>query len=188
MRAILTIILILLAAALVIWAARPLWDEVQSLRAEQAATADVLGRLEELQGLREEIMGIYNSIPRSKLERLDDFLPPKPDSGNIIVMLEKLTRDRGIRLRRVDFTKTEPQGVPPAVSGQAGARIVRKEATNTNTAVFTFVVSASYEAFRSFLAALEKNLRIVDVTDISFAGGSANLFEFTLKAKSYYQK
>lgn len=184
MKAILTIILILLAAALVIWVARPLWDEARGLLGERSAVEDALARLQDLQILRDELLKTYNAIPRSKLERLNDLLPPKPDSGNILVMLEKLTRDRGIRLRRVEFAKTELQ------SGQAGpaGRIVRKEEAKSNTVSYTFTISASYEAFRSFLAALEKNLRVADVADISFAAGSANLFEFTLKAKSYYQK
>jgi len=29
---------------------------------------------------------------------------------------------------------------------------------------------------------------MIDITDISFVGGASNLFEFTLRAKSYYQK
>lgn len=186
MRTIITIIVFLAAVALIIWVARPMWDEILVLRAEQAATADVLGRLNEIQSLREGIMATYNSIPGSKLERLSNFLPQKPDSGSILVMLESLARDRGIRLRRVEFAKTEPQ--PQTPSGQAAARIVRQEETKFNTVSYTFTVSASYEAFRSFIAALEKSLRVVDVTDIAFSGGPSNLLEFTLKAKSYYQK
>lgn len=185
MKTILTLILLTASIAIVIWAARPLWDEVLAFQAEKSAVEDALARLQDLQNLRDELLKTYNSIPRSKLERLGELLPLKPDSGNILVTLEKLTRDRGMRLRRVEFAKAEVGGVPIA---QAAGRIVRKEETKANTVSYTFTISASYEAFRSFLAALEKNLRIVDVTDISFAGGSANLFEFTLKAKSYYQK
>lgn len=184
MKTIFTVILLAASVAIVIWAARPLWDEVRSLQAERSAVEDALARLQDLQNLRDELLKTYNAIPRSKLERLGELLPSKPDSGNILVTLEKLTRDRGMRLRRVEFAKEE-QGVAAA---QAAGRIVRKEETKANTVFYTFTISASYEAFRSFLAALEKNLRVVDVTDISFAGGSANLFEFTLKAKSYYQK
>ncbi|OGF61944.1 hypothetical protein A2926_00490 [Candidatus Giovannonibacteria bacterium RIFCSPLOWO2_01_FULL_44_40] len=186
MRTVLTIIILSAAAALIIWVARPIWDEVLVLKAEQAATADVLGRLNEIQSLRDEIMATYNSIPGSKLDRLNNFLPQKPDSGSVLVMLENLTRDRGMRLRRVEFAKTEPQ--PQTTPGQTAAKIVRPEETKFSAISYAFTVSASYEAFRSFVAALEKSLRVVDVTDISFSGGQSNLFEFTLKARSYYQK
>ena len=166
---------------LVFFAARPVWSEIASLRAERAAVEDALARLKDLQGLRDDLLKTYNAIPRSKIDRLYDFLPPKPDSGNILVMLEKLTRDRNIRLRRIEFIKEAN------LSAGAG-RIIIKEAPKFNTISYNFTVAASYESFRSLLSAMEKNLRIIDVTDISFAGGASNLFEFTLKAKSYYQK
>ena len=181
MKTILTIILLLASVGLVFFAARPVWSEIASLRAERAAVEDALARLKDLQGLRDDLLKTYNAIPRSKIDRLYDFLPPKPDSGNILVMLEKLTRDRNIRLRRIEFIKEAN------LSAGAG-RIIIKEAPKFNTISYNFTVAASYESFRSLLSAMEKNLRIIDVTDISFAGGASNLFEFTLKAKSYYQK
>lgn len=183
MKTILTIILLLASVAFIFFVARPIWGEVAPLRAEQAAVADALARLKDLQGLRDDLLKTYNAIPRSKIERLYDLLPQKPDSGNILVMLEKLSRERGIRLRRVEFIKEANQGA------QAGAnKIITKEAQKFNTISYSFTVSASYEGFRSMLSALEKNLRVINITDISFTGGSSNLFEFTLKAKSYYQK
>jgi len=181
MKTILTIILLLASVGLVFFAARPVWSEIASLRAERAAVEDALARLKDLQGLRDDLLKTYNAIPRSKIDRLYDFLPPKPDSGNILVMLEKLTRDRNIRLRRIEFIKEAN------LSAGAG-RIIIKEAPKFNTISYNFTVAASYESFRSLLSAMEKNLRIIDVTDISFAGGASNLFEFTLKAKSYYQR
>ena len=181
MKTIITIVLSAAALALVFWVARPVWSDIQNLRAEQAAVSDALARLTDLQGLRDELLKTYNSIPKSKLDRLNDFLPEKPDSGNILVMLEKLTRDRGIRLRRAEFAKDLGQQ-------QSSPGVIKRNEAPYSQIVYNFTVSASYESFRSFLAALEKNLRIVDVTDITFTGGSSNLFEFTLKAKSYYQK
>lgn len=180
MKIIITIVLFAAAIVLIFWAARPLWSDIQGLRAEQAAVSDALARLSDLRGLRDELLKTYNSVPKSKLDRLNDFLPPKPDSGNILVMLEKLTRDRGIRLRRAEFAKDLGQ--------QSSQGVIKRNDAPYGQIVYNFTVSSSYESFRSFLEALEKNLRIVDVTDITFTGGAANLFEFTLKAKSYYQK
>ena len=183
MKTIFTIILLIAAAGLIFWGSQPIWNDIGALRAERAAVADALAQLHKLEALRDDLLKTYNGIPRSKIERLGDFLPQKPDSGNILVMLEKLTRDRGIRLRRVEFVKDTNQ----AAQAQ-GAGIIKREEKKYNTVFYSFTVAASYEGFRSLLAALEKNLRIVDVTDIAFTGGTANLFEFTLKAKSYYQK
>lgn len=184
MKTIITIILLLASAGSIFFMAKPVWSEVTSLRAEQAAVADALARLKDLQSLRDDLIKTYNAIPRSKIERLYDLLPAKPDSGNILVMLEKLTRDRNIRLRRVEFIKETNSAAGPAGAG----KIINKDVPKHNTMSYSFTVAASYESFRSLLSAMEKNLRIIDVTDISFAGGASNLFEFTLKVKSYYQR
>jgi len=55
MRTIFTIILLLAAVALVIWVARPMWDEMLKLRAEKSAIEDALARLQDLQNLRDEL-------------------------------------------------------------------------------------------------------------------------------------
>ena len=184
MKTIITIVLFLASVGLIFFVARPAWSEVASLRVEQSVVEDALARLKDLQGLRDDLVKTYNEIPRSKVERLYDFLPPKPDSGNILVMLEKLTSDRNIKLRRVEFKKEANRAAEIAGAG----RIVIKEAPKFNTISYNFSVAASYEGFKSFLSAMEKNLRMIDITDISFVGGASNLFEFTLRAKSYYQK
>ena len=179
MKTIITIVLFLASVGLIFFVARPAWSEVASLRVEQSVVEDALARLKDLQGLRDDLVKTYNEIPRSKVERLYDFLPPKPDSGNILVMLEKLTSDRNIKLRKEANRAAEIAGA---------GRIVIKEAPKFNTISYNFSVAASYEGFKSFLSAMEKNLRMIDITDISFVGGASNLFEFTLRAKSYYQK
>ncbi len=184
MKTVTTIILLLASVGLIFFMAKPVWSDTVSLRAEQAAVSDALARLKDLQSLRDDLLKTYNSIPRSKIDRLFDLLPAKPDSGNILVMLEKLTRDRNIRLRRVEFIKDTNSAAQSAGAG----KIINKDVPKYNTMLYSFTVAASYEGFRSLLSAMEKNLRIIDVTDISFVGGASNLFEFTLKAKSYYQK
>src|SRR3989338_9914693 len=155
MKTIITIILLLASVGLIFFVAKPIWSDVASLRAKQAVVSDALARLKDLQDLREDLLKTYNSIPRSKIDRLYDLLPPKPDSGNILVMLEKLTRDRNIRLRRIEFIK-EANFIAQS------AEIIIKEAPKFNTISYNFTVAASYESFRSLLSAMEKNLRIID--------------------------
>ncbi|MDP3762501.1 MAG: hypothetical protein Q8Q97_00315, partial [bacterium] len=136
MKTIITIVLFAAALALIFWVARPFWSDIQNLRAEQAAVSDTLARLTDLQGLRDDLLKTYNSVPKSKLDRLSDFLPSKPQSGNILVMLEKLTRDRSIRLRRVEFIKDTNSAAQSAGAG----KIINKDALKYNTMSYSFTV------------------------------------------------
>ncbi len=182
MKSLFTIIFLLAAVGLIVWTAFPLWTEIQKLRVESAEISQTLAKLKDLQTLRDGLLETYKTIPQSKLAMLEELLPQKPDSGRLLVALENITKERGIRLRRIEFGKAD--NAQAALQGQ----ILKKEAERYNSLPYGFTVSATYESFRSLLSALEKNLRAVDVTDISFTGGQSSLFEFTLKAKSYYQK
>ena len=182
MKTLLTMVLIIAAIVLVAQVARPIWSDIRVLRLQQKEVAETLSKLRELQALREELLTTYNSIPADKLERLYSMLPPKPDVGNILVSLEKLTKDRGIKLRSINFAKEQSKQAVPT------GRIVQKPAgVSSNAVSYTFAVSAGYDIFRSLLAALEKNLRIVDVTDVTFSAAPVSVFEFTLRSRSYYQ-
>lgn len=181
MRGLSTIILIAAAASLLIWIARPIWDEVQKLRAESQDVASALASLSELQKLRDELLATYDAIPKSKLERLREFLPEKSETGALLVTLENLAASGGSRLRQVNFSQT--QGRTPL----RGAAALKQDEELVESVSYAFNIAASYEVFRAMLLAMEKNLRIVDISDINFSGvGDAT--DFSLTAKSYYKK
>lgn len=185
-KTILTVILVLASLALVFWVDRPLWAELAQVRSEAKEVSGALGALKDLETLRENILQIYDSIPPSKLARLAELLPAKSDVGSMLINLEKLTKDRGLRLRRVDFSKNETALTQAAQAQAARSLAIGKEEKDFAPITYTFNVSATYENFRSLLSALEKNLRVIDVSDIAFSGGGG-LLEFTIKAKSYSQ-
>ncbi len=183
MKSLVTLVLVLAGIGLIFLVAKPQWAEIIALRTQNETIAGALRELHDLQGFRDELLSAHNSISKNNLDRLTEMLPQKSDSGQLLVALEKLTRDHGIRLRKVEFESTEKAQLAPAQQG-----VIQKDQSRVNTLSYAFTFSASYESFKSFLAALENNLRIIDVTDISFLGGETNLFEFNLRARSYYQK
>ncbi len=183
MKSLVTLILILAGIGLIFFVAKPQWIEIVALRTQNETIAGTLRELRDLQGFRDELLSAHNSISKNNLDRLGEVLPAKSDSGKLLVSLEKLTRDHGIRLRKVEFESTEKAQLAPAQQG-----VIQRDQSRVNTLSYAFTFSASYEGFKAFLASLEDSLRIVDVTDISFLSGETNLFEFNLRAKSYYQK
>lgn len=178
MRSILSIFLFLAGIALIFWAGKPLWEEISVLRTERGSIANTLSELRNLEEKRNNLLSSYNSISKSDLEKLNQIFPKNSDNGRILVSLEKISQDRGIKLKKAEF-KTDNQNDIKAI-----------QAANLtfNTIDLSFIISASYDSFKSFLDALERNLRIIDVTNISFSTGETNLYEFIIQADAYYDK
>lgn len=186
MKSFITLLFVILSAVLLVWVARPLWDQLNVMRQDLSKINEALRQLNNVDELQKNLISARNSIPEDSLKKLSALLPEKPDSGSLLVTFEKITRDRGIRLRSIEFGETKSRVAPRTIPGVAAQTA---GTTTANTLGYTFTVSASYEAFRSLLAALEKNARLIDVQEISFGGGGdKNLFEFNIRAQSYYQK
>ena len=178
MKSIVALILVVAGFALIFWAANPLWSETGALRVEHDKIDSILTDLINLRTTRDDLLQAYNSINKSDLDKLDRIIPLTPDSAGLLVYLEKTTSDRGIRLRRAEFEK-EPTNQQKAIKASV---------LNYNVLPISFTISSGYDSFKSFLSALERSARVMDVTDISFTVSKANLFEFTVKAKTYYSK
>ncbi len=187
MKSLSAIILFLAAIGLVFMVARPMWDEISAMRAESSDIADNLAQLKEVEAIRDQLLSTYNSISKDDLARLDEFLPAKPNTEDILVSMENLTKARGIQLKNINFSAVADNSQSEAVSAETGGGTAAA-AAKPSTISYNFAINASYEAFRSLIDAFEKNLRLTDVSDISFSSADAGVYTFTLKARSYYQK
>ena len=183
MKALIAILFAAAAVVLVFMVARPLWDEILMLRAESAVISDNLARLQEVEGLRDELLNTYNSISKSDLARLGKLLPPKSNTEDLLASFEDLTRARGIVLKNINFSaESSSKQLSPATQATAVATVPPSPVN------YSLSVTGSYEAFRSLLDAMEKNLRLIDICDISFASSDGAAITYSLRAKSYYQK
>lgn len=178
MRLIIALVLVLAGIALIFFGAKPLWAEASALRIEHQKINSTLSNLISLRTTRDDLLQAYNSVKKIDLDKLHKIVPSTPDNASLLVYLEKTSSDRGIRLRQAEFEK-EP------ISQQ---KTIQATSLNYNVLPISFTVSASYDSFKSFLSALERSARVMDVTDISFNVSKTNLFEFTIKTKTYYSK
>ena len=178
MRSIIAFLLVFAGIALIFWAGKPLWEEISTLRVEKSNIEKTLSELRNLESARDNLLSTYNSISNDDLEKLDQILPSTTDTGGVLISLEKMTQDTGIRLRRAEF-KTDQKNDVKAI-----------QASNSmfNTLDLSLVVSSNYDSFKSFLGALERSSRVVDVTNISFSVEQTNLYEFIIQADAYFGK
>lgn len=86
----------------------------------------------------------------ANIDKLDKILPDKPEIPELIVQLEALASENGMILKSINFNKDK-------LTAQVQ-------------------LAGKYQAFKKYLQALESNLRLLDITNLSFQDNNFNLF------------
>lgn len=195
------IALILFAAAALMGALylRPEWQRFAQLQTDIAELEEISHEFDELIGSRDALLSLMSAISKDNLGRVDRMLPQGPHAAEFLVSMEALTIQNGVILRRIDLVspdqgkkseQSQPRAGTAGTPRPAGAVAVSRpaDADDTKTLPFNLQIAGSYESFKKFLQGLERNLRLIDVEDISFSAGSkGEIGDFTMKAKTYYQ-
>ncbi|MBI2639797.1 MAG: type 4a pilus biogenesis protein PilO [Candidatus Sungbacteria bacterium] len=161
----------------------PAWQKVTDLQVEIAEFTALNDELQDIAGVRDELMGQYNSISQTDLNKLSAMVPRGLGSAQFVRDIEALAKRHGMFLRSIDFVSQEK----PTTS---------QLKLPTERQVIPVDVSlkmlGSYESFGAFLRDLEKTVRIVDVADISFGTRQQDAregpLEFSLNAATYYSR
>ncbi|MFY9462927.1 MAG: type 4a pilus biogenesis protein PilO [Candidatus Sungiibacteriota bacterium] len=185
----------------------PAWQKFGMLGSDVAALATASVEFDQLIANRDNLLNLINSITKDNLARLDQMFPQGAQASDFLVAIEALTTESTIALRRIDLVspssggsgaeKSSPQTGQPrpttavgsAGGASAGTQKQEKAQTVGRELPFSLQIAGSYENFKKFLMNMERNLRLIDVDEISFSatGKKDESTEFTLKAKTYYQ-
>ena len=97
MRFVLPILLIAVAVTLFFTYLDPTYARVSELRAEQATYDDALDRSKELIAVRDRLLDTYNNFSRDDLRRLERLLPDHVDSVRLIIDIDSIAAQYGLR-------------------------------------------------------------------------------------------
>lgn len=125
----------------------------------------------------------YGSISADDSEKLNHFIPSGPGTRDLLVGVGALASRDGMDLKNIDFAAQTP-ALQSAVQGAAS--IVQKPNVPYQTLPFHFSISGSYESFLKFLNDIQLSVRPIDITEITFSGGRNQIYEFSIKANTYY--
>ncbi len=168
----------------------PTYGEIKSLRTQKAEYDEALNNSQKVQDARDELLGKYNSFAPSDLKRLEKLLPNNIDNIRLILEIDSVASRYNMILKNVQVS------VATAVPGAKNQALPTVQAAPYGTAEFSFDVSGTYETYRSFVKDLEKSLRIIDITGVSFAASAAkgtsgeisDTFEFKTSLQTYWLK
>lgn len=178
---VLPLILFVAAAAIIFWVLLPLWHSTQAALELKKENENNLAQREKLAANLGRLIGQYNERA-SDLTSFNKAIPVGQNIPELLINLEALASENGLIFSGVNF-KPKDLGASKDL-----------KAPNVKTLVMEIKVKGSFSAFQNYLKAIEKSLRLFDVTSISFNGiapGQTNInlnnLEFNLSVNTYYQ-
>lgn len=182
-----TILLLSGIVVLGVFYLKPEWQMFQNLRTENE---DLQQTSEEFDGLiqsRDTLIETINVISAEHRKLIDQALPRGPAGADLLVSLEGLSKQNGLALKRADLTSTittkQIAGGQPKTSGQPTV-----QPTTISEFPINLNLTGPYTSFKRFLENVEKNIRLLEVENITFITPSkGDVFDFNLRLKTYYQ-
>src|SRR5680860_725828 len=171
-RFLITTVLIGLSIALFFTYTSPLYGDVVLLRKEMTSYDQALNNSKALENERDKLTQKYNAIGGENLNKLQKLLPESVDNIRLVLELEKLALPYSMVLKDVkyDATGKEPVSSPGVIQGEVLNQNLRK---NYGVWSLEFSTEGGYSNFINFMKDIENNLRIVDITSISFSSSAS---------------
>ncbi len=186
MKSIISIVLIVVAGIIFFMFTNPRFAGIKVLRAEEATYNEALDRSKELIALRDALLSKYNSISTDDLEKINHVIPDAVDTVRLIIEINAIAARHNLSLLDiavgdVDRGTTDSRSTP----GQLGP-----ESSSYGSVALSFSTLAKYDTFRAFMADLERNLRLIDIKNISFGEASVGtgLTSYGVTFDTYWMK
>lgn len=171
---------------------KPQWNTFRDAQRENNYLTAVSAEFDELIKNRDTLLSTINSISKEDLDRIDASLPQAQRAGEFLVTLENIAVETGILLKQLNLSGSSEQAQPQSAGKTPKPIPVRPTPAIQKTISelpSTLSVSGSYDAFKQFLNAVEKNIRLIDIETISFNSPEqpSQAMDIRMKLKTYYQ-
>jgi len=184
MKSIIQLAIICICVAIYIFYIKPTGEDLKVLMDTKSQYDTVLASSIKLKNERDKVNAEYRTILPENIDRLNKMIP---DNFNPVLFANELSflaSKYGMLVKdfKVDEAKVDTRE----------AIINQIELKPYKTFTVTFRVTGAYSQFESFLADIEKSLRIIDVVGLGLrsvsgqGGGSVgNSYEYSLEVKTY---
>ncbi|MCC7160533.1 hypothetical protein IT399_02350 [Candidatus Nomurabacteria bacterium] len=196
MRFIMPIILIGISVTMFFMFTNPLYGDISKLRAEVSSYNEALANSKALENERDKLTAKYNTINVDDLMKIEKLMPENVDNIRLILEIEKIATPYGMVLKNVKYNTTDTSTTPTSAIQSSQAK-----GTPKDYGVFDleFSISSTYNNFINFTKDLESNLRIVDISSVSFTSNvqstgpltkvnQSDNYTFNFKIKTYWLK
>lgn len=138
------------------------------------------------------VADLYKKIPAADLKKFNSVLPNNYIKERLFGELEEVVTQNGFILSSVKILEDKEDNKSaqpaPAAEGEEGAAASAAPVTPSNVGTINLqlnITAIDYSGFKNLLRVLENNLRLFDVTGVSFSPDSNSA---TLELSTYYYK
>jgi len=172
-------ILILVFLGIVFFLDWPAFEQISRLREEIRDYNKLIAEKEELAAKVEQLKSVYEN-KQGNIKKVYYALPRTKEVPEIIVQLEALASENGLILEKIDIQEIKKQ------------ESREENGAGVNTLKISLAVSGTYSSFKSFLEALEYNIRVMDIQSIKFSlkkteQEAPEFLDFNIDLEVYYQ-
>ena len=175
------IIFVLLAVALFFGYVDPQWQQVKDLQASNDEYNKAIEQSRKLLEVRDGLLKKYNGFRGEDLKRLEKLLPDNIDNVRLIIDINSITSKYGASIKNVKLSTaggSDKNAPAPAAAAPPGQ--------SYNSMILSFSISAPYSTFITILSDLERSLRLLDVTSISFKAPEAEPYTYDVSIRTYW--
>ncbi len=176
---------------------RPQYDSYQQKKDQVTAKQAEVDQYDKIYKDMQALQQKYKKLSAEAIASVDKFLPNEDKTEEMMLQLDAIARDKGMLVSNMAFT------LEPVVADATAAAVTAQtatETTTTETAAGTLklaamkisaTVTGSYDAFKQFLDEAEKNLRLLEITSLTFSessteGAPAGVYTYTVNLETYF--
>lgn len=159
----------------------PIYGEVKSLSADAVQYKEAIKKGKEFDLKIGNLTVQKDELPSEDVERLEKMIPNNVDNVRLIIEIDTLAKKYTNGIRNIKVAELK---APTSASERA-----RRSESTFETINLSFSVQMTYDQFTMFLKDLESNLRLADVTSLSFIPvDTGSIYEFNISMKTYWLK
>lgn len=198
-RFIMPIVLIGIAVTLFMTLTNPIYTDISALQAQVASYNSALDNAKSLENERDKLTSKFNSIDPNNLAKLQKLLPQNVDNIRLILEIQQIATPYGMALKDVKYNTTDTTTSTTSAGAIQGGAAVKASPKDYGIFNLEFSTAGTYDNFINFTKDLESNLRIVDISSITFASDTLNngvnaksnlpeVYKYSFKIKTYWLK
>ncbi|MEI8123657.1 MAG: type 4a pilus biogenesis protein PilO [bacterium] len=150
---------------------------IVQLKDEYKKFSDISNSSNIIVSKRDALINKKNSITEENKAKLERLLPSNIDNIRLIIEISDIAQKRGLIVRNISVGDVKESSNSIGVSD-----------SEFGTLSLKFSVNSSYNNLLLFLKDLQNNLRLVDVTDLSFSATDSGYYDFGISLNTYWLK
>ncbi len=171
------------------------YQTLRSLQVKQVSLNEALDNAKQYKILGSDLTTKYQSIDQTQVSRLKTLVPDSVETVRLIKDMSEIIAISGMTLKKVDYN---PEQVTKKVDTTIGTPVSTNpvDMLPYGSYIIRFTMTGTYQNFVTFLQAVERSLRMLDVTNVAFgtppekSDGKTptDIYEYTVTVQTYWLK